>query len=116
MVCTKRPLLSFPIQYSPLFHLMVSCLRVQVDGHWVQGVLYLTDVPEDAGGINCSPRGPEAVKEWLQQLPPDSKPAEADLVALFKPQPVPGKAGDLVIWHSASHRCCSARLRAVLWL
>ena len=84
---------------------MVSCLRVQVDGHWVQGVLYLTDVPEDAGGINCSPRGPEAVKEWLQQLPPDSKPAEADLVALFKPQPVPGKAGDLVIWHSASHRC-----------
>ena len=81
---------------------MVSCLRVQVDGHWVQGVLYLTDVPEDAGGINCSPRGPEAVKEWLQQLPPDSKPAEADLVALFKPQPVPGKAGDLVIWHSLS--------------
>ena len=71
-----------------------------VDGHWVQGVLYLTDVPEDAGGINCSPGGAVAVEEWLKALPPDSKPADADLVALFEPKPVPGKAGDLVIWHS----------------
>ena len=40
------------------------------------------------------------LEDWLKDLPPDANPREQDLESLGA-QPVPGKAGDLIIWNSA---------------
>jgi hypothetical protein len=66
----------------------------------VQGILYLTDTPADHGALQCVPGFHKRVEEWVESLPPGADPNEQDLAA-FGPTPVPGCAGDLIIWHSA---------------
>ena len=66
----------------------------------VQGVLYLTDTAANQGAFTCVPGFHNKIDEWIKNLPPDADPRQQDLVALGA-IPVPGKAGDLVIWHSA---------------
>jgi ectoine hydroxylase-related dioxygenase (phytanoyl-CoA dioxygenase family) len=62
---------------------------------WVQGVLYLTDTTPDQGGFQCVPGMHRELKEWVVGAPPD-----APLPDLRPDQaiPIPGRAGDLVIW------------------
>ena len=67
--------------------------------HDIQGVLYLTDVPEDAAAFTIVPGFHRRIKPWLQSLPPDTAPSREDLLALGA-VPVPGRAGDLIIWNS----------------
>ena len=66
----------------------------------VQGVLYLTDTAADQGAFTCVPGFHNKIEAWIKSLPEDADPRQQDLVALGA-VPVPGKAGDLVIWHSA---------------
>lgn len=85
--------------------------RTRVGLHWdisidlpirfhVQGVLYLTDTAENQGAFTCVPGFHNKIEEWIKNLPPDTDPKQQNLEALGM-IPVPGKAGDLVIWHSA---------------
>ena len=67
---------------------------------WVQGVLYLTDTAADQGAFTCVPGFHHQLEDWLKDLPPEANPREQDLESLGA-KPVPGKAGDLIIWHSA---------------
>jgi hypothetical protein len=64
----------------------------------VQGVLYLADTAEDQGGFQCVPGGHRGVEEWVRSLPPDQDPRRPDLTGRTV-QPIPGKAGDLLIWN-----------------
>jgi ectoine hydroxylase-related dioxygenase (phytanoyl-CoA dioxygenase family) len=64
----------------------------------VQGVLYLTDTAEDQGGFQCIPGIHRRVDELLEHQPPGADPRRPDLSGLT-PRPIPGKAGDLLIWH-----------------
>lgn len=64
---------------------------------WVQGVLYLTDTAADQGGFQCVPELYRDFEGWLKTQPPDRNPSVPDLTGLTV-EPVPGKAGDLVIW------------------
>ena len=66
----------------------------------VQGVLYLTDTAANQGAFTCVPGFHNEIDEWIKRLPEGADPRQQDLVALGA-IPVPGKAGDLVIWHSA---------------
>jgi len=65
----------------------------------VQGILYLTDTPADQGAFTCVPGFNRRIESWLKTLPPDADPRNQDLVSLG-PEPVPGRAGDLIIWHN----------------
>ncbi len=63
----------------------------------VQGVLYLTDTTADQGGFQCVPGMHLGLEEWVKTLPPDRDPRRPDLTGRTV-VPVPGKAGDLLIW------------------
>ena len=69
------------------------------ESHDIQGVLYLTDVPADAAAFTVVPGFQHRIKGWLQSLPPEAAPSRQDLMSLGA-VPVPGAAGDLVIWNS----------------
>lgn len=64
----------------------------------VQGVLYLTDTSEDQGGFQCVPGFHNLFPEWVKTQPADRNPRHPDLEGLDV-KSIPGKAGDLLIWH-----------------
>ena len=66
----------------------------------VQGVLYLTDTAADQGGFQCVPGFHRKLEEWARTQPPDRHPKTPDATGLDI-VPIPGKAGDLLIWHGA---------------
>ena len=66
----------------------------------VQGVLYLTDTAADQGGFQCVPGFHRKLEEWAKTQPPDRHPKTPDPTGLDI-EPIPGKAGDLLIWHGA---------------
>jgi hypothetical protein len=66
----------------------------------LQGILYLTDTGADQGAFTCVPGFHRHIEEWLAALPPDADPRREDLRALG-PEPIAGRAGDLIIWHHA---------------
>ncbi|MBX3012019.1 MAG: phytanoyl-CoA dioxygenase family protein [Caldilineaceae bacterium] len=65
----------------------------------VQGVLYLADTPADGGGFQCTPGMHKDFYEWVKSQPADRHPRLPDPTGL-NVQTIPGKAGDLLIWHS----------------
>ncbi len=65
----------------------------------VQGVLYLTDTDANQGGFQCVPRFHREFQEWVKSQPEDRNPRHPDLTGL-EVKSIPGKAGDLLIWHS----------------
>jgi hypothetical protein len=65
----------------------------------VQGVLYLADTPADGGGFHCTPGMHKHFYEWVKTQPADRHPYRPDPTGLDI-QTIPGKAGDLLIWHS----------------
>lgn len=66
----------------------------------VQGVLYLTDTPAEQGAFTCIPGFHRKLEGWLKSLPADTDPRKV-VRDLPGATPIGGKAGDLVIWHSA---------------
>lgn len=65
----------------------------------VQGVLYLADTGADGGGFQCVPGFHREFYEWVKTQPADRHPRLPDRTNLNF-QTIPGKAGDLLIWHS----------------
>ncbi len=63
-----------------------------------QGILYLTDTPAGQGALTVVPGFHRQLPDWLAMLAPGADPQQQDLHALGS-RPIPGKAGDLVIWH-----------------
>ncbi|MCC7491225.1 MAG: phytanoyl-CoA dioxygenase family protein [Fimbriimonadaceae bacterium] len=66
----------------------------------VQGVLYLTDTTADMGGFQCIRGFHRRLDEWAATQPADRDPRVPDLTGLTV-EPIPGRAGDLLIWHVA---------------
>lgn len=64
----------------------------------VQGVLYLSDTSADQGGFQCVPELFRDFDEWVKTQPVDRHPRVPDLTG-YTARPIPGKAGDLVIWN-----------------
>ena len=62
----------------------------------LQGVLYLADTPEGMGGFQCTPGHHKVVAEWAKTATPGSK--ERPDMSAVPFVPIPGKAGDMVIW------------------
>lgn len=66
----------------------------------LQGILYLTDTPAEQGAFCCIPGFHRRLGAWLKSLPVGEDPRRA---IRSEPglAPIPGRAGDLVIWHHA---------------
>jgi hypothetical protein len=68
----------------------------------VQGVLCLTDTTADMGGFQCIPGFHHDLEDWIKTQPADRNPHAPDLSRLppgRSVQPIPGRAGDLIIWN-----------------
>jgi len=63
----------------------------------VQGALYLTDTTEEMGAFTCVPGFHHKTEAWLKNLSPNVNPRKENLMS-FGVKPIPGKAGDLIIW------------------
>jgi ectoine hydroxylase-related dioxygenase (phytanoyl-CoA dioxygenase family) len=72
----------------------------------LQGLLYLSEVTAKGGAFSCVPGFHRSIDDWLKHLPPDVDAREYALRTL-QPQPVPGDAGDFIIWHQALPHCAS---------
>lgn len=66
----------------------------------IQGLLYLNDTSAEQGAFRCVPGFQHRLEQWLADVPAGQNPREIDLEHLGA-QPIPGKAGDLVLWHQA---------------
>ena len=67
----------------------------------IQGILYLTDTAADQGAFQCVPGFHHRLESWLAQLPEGVNPRDHALMKTLPAIPIPGRAGDLVIWHHA---------------
>jgi len=66
----------------------------------LQGLIYLNDVAPNQGAFSCVPGFHRRLADWLRALPPGADPQAENLDALGRVF-VPGRAGDMVIWHQA---------------
>jgi ectoine hydroxylase-related dioxygenase (phytanoyl-CoA dioxygenase family) len=66
----------------------------------VGGILYLTDTEAEQGAFTCVPGFHRRLGAWLAGLPAGADPRAQDLHGLGS-RPIPGRAGDLIIWHDA---------------
>ena len=73
----------------------------------LQGLVYLSDCAADAGAFHCVPGFHKEIAGWLNSLPKTVNPRE-EAIRLLQPIPIPGQAGDLVIWHQALPHCATA--------
>ena len=90
----ERPGWAFP---GPHLHWDVSLAQPIPFG--VQGILYLADTAADQGAFTCVPGFHRRIENWLDSLPAGHDPRAHDFTA--DAVPIPGRAGDLVIWHHA---------------
>jgi len=94
---------SFRFKGSPL-HWDVS-LQLPVPDV-LQGLVYLNDVTAADGAFHCVPGFHKKIASWLGELPEGVKPRDI-APGVLHPLPVPGNAGDLVIWHQALPHCAT---------
>jgi hypothetical protein len=72
----------------------------------LQGLLYLNDVPAGAGAFHCVPGFHRELETWLGNLPEGTDPRH-EAPRILQPVPVPGNAGDFIIWHQALPHCAT---------
>ncbi|MBM3264577.1 MAG: phytanoyl-CoA dioxygenase family protein [candidate division Zixibacteria bacterium] len=85
--------------HSGMIHFDIDTTKAPTATLRVQGVLYLTDTAEDQGGFRCVPGFHRRYDEWVKIQPEDRNGWYPDLSGM-EVKPIPGKAGDLIIWHT----------------
>ena len=74
--------------------------------YYIQGLVYLNDVPENRGPLTLVPGFHHQFENWMKTYP-DPHEAAQQMQQRFSGIPVPGKKGDIVLWlqtlpHAAS--------------
>jgi hypothetical protein len=90
----ERPGWQFP---GPRLHWDVSIAQPVPLG--MQGILYLTDTAANQGAFTCIPGFHRRLASWLEELPPAADPRSHEILDELPAIPIPGRAGDLIIWH-----------------
>jgi hypothetical protein len=67
----------------------------------LQGILYLTDTAAEQGAFTCVPGFQHRFEDWLARLSPGADPRQLDPELIASAVPVPGRGGDLILWHHA---------------
>ena len=76
------------------------------DLQYIQGLVYLNDVPENRGPLTLVPGFHHEFEDWIKAYP-DPNDAQQIMQNTFTGIPIPGKKGDIVLWlqtlpHAAS--------------
>lgn len=66
-----------------------------------QGLIYLTDTPQEQGAFCCVPGFHLKIEEWLQQQNKPDSELQKQNWSNWPIKPIAAKAGDLIIWHHA---------------
>lgn len=72
----------------------------------LQGLLYLGDCGPLDGAFHCVPGFHARLPDWLARVPAGVHPRDWALRDL-EPVPVPGQAGDVILWHQALPHCAT---------
>lgn len=72
----------------------------------LQGLLYLGDCGPVDGAFHCVPGFHRRLPDWLAGVPDGVHPRDWALSDLA-PAPVPGQAGDFILWHQALPHCAT---------
>lgn len=72
----------------------------------LQGLLYLGDCGPRDGAFHCVPGFHRRLPDWLAGVPDGIHPRDWALRDL-EPTPVPGQAGDFILWHQALPHCAT---------
>ena len=64
----------------------------------VNGLLYLTDTAENQGAWTCIPKFHHDLESWIKNIPDNEVLKEVMKTYRDQAVPVPGKAGDLIVW------------------
>ena len=72
----------------------------------LQGLLYLGDCGPLDGAFHCVPGFHDRLPDWLAGVPAGIHPRDWALHDLC-PTPVPGQAGDFILWHQALPHCAT---------
>ena len=91
----ERPGFEFP---GPRLHWDVS-LDLPIP-FGVQGLVYLSDTVAEQGAFTCIPGFHTRIETWLADVPAVADP-RAHVLEHPGAVPIPGRAGDLVVWHQA---------------
>ena len=91
----ERPGYEFP---GPRLHWDVS-LDLPIP-FGMQGLVYLSDTVAEQGAFTCIPGFHTRIESWLGDLPAGADP-RVHILEHPDVVPVPGQAGDLVVWHQA---------------
>ena len=71
--------------------------------YYIQGLIYLDDVPEDRGPLNVVPGVHLKFNEWMKSYATLDETHDA-MRSQMKAVPVPGKKGDIIVWrHTLPH-------------
>lgn len=71
--------------------------------YYIQGLIYLDDVPEDRGPLNVVPGVHLEFEEWIKPYPTLDE-AHHVMRHQMKAVPIPGKKGDIIVWrHTLPH-------------
>lgn len=74
---------------------------------YIQGLIYLNDVPENRGPLQLVPGFQHRFEDFMKTWP-DFQRAHEEMQRLVKPVPVPGKKGDIVLWQQTLPHAASA--------
>ncbi|TDW99917.1 phytanoyl-CoA dioxygenase family protein [Dinghuibacter silviterrae] len=69
------------------------------DLDYIQGLVYLNDVPENRGPLTVVPGFHHRFKDWMKTYP-DSLDAQQVMQSTLTGVPVPGVKGDIVLWRN----------------
>ncbi|RYD90938.1 MAG: hypothetical protein EOP54_23245, partial [Sphingobacteriales bacterium] len=80
--------------------------------YYIQGLIYLDDVPEDRGPLQVVPGVHLSYEEWIRPFATSHDAHEA-MRREMKPVPVPGKKGDVIVWRNTLPHAASANYSAL---
>jgi len=77
------------------------------DLQYIQGLIYLNDVPENRGPLTIIPGFHRQFEEWMKTHP-DPDEAIKKVQSTFTATSIPGKKGDIVLWQQTLPHAASA--------
>ena len=77
------------------------------DLQYIQGLVYLNDVPENRGPLTLVPGFHHQFEDWLKTYP-DPNDAQRLMQDTLTGIPIPGKKGDIVLWLQSLPHAASA--------
>lgn len=80
--------------------------------YYIQGLIYLDDVPEDRGPLNVVPGMHLEFDEWIRPYPTLHEAHEV-MRRQMKAVPVPGKKGDIIVWRHTLPHAASANFSSL---